>query len=388
MTTYIPRKLESTALDMARWFPVVAITGPRQSGKSTLARHAFPQYDYVTLEDPQIRASALEDPVSFVRNRSDHLIIDEAQYAPNLFSMIQVVSDERNTPGQYILTGSQNFHMMQHITQSLAGRVGLLKLLPLSYQELWEMELTSKDTDPFNLQGGYPRLYSASIPLPIYFQSYVETYIERDVAGLLGVRDKLSFRKLLLACAQQAGRIVNVSALANAIDVSAATVRSWLSMLESSYLIFFQQPYHSNLKKRLAKKPKLYFYDTGLLCHLLHIETTEELVSHTLFGEIFENLIVAETTKRYFNEAKNPELYYYRDESKREVDLLDYSSSNPQAAEIKSSRTYHDKYAHQLRTVGDELGIDAQNRFVVARIEDTYHTSNCTVMGAHNWLIQ
>lgn len=388
MADYVERQLESKLVDMAQWFPIVAITGPRQSGKSTLARHAFPQYDYVNLEDPQIRASALEDPVSFIRNRPDHLIIDEAQYAPDLFSMIQVASDERNTPGQYILTGSQNFHMMQHIGQSLAGRVGLLKLLPFSYQELWESSLTSKDTDPFTLRGGYPRLYSASIPLDIYFQSYIETYIERDVAGLLGVRDRTAFRKLLYACAHLAGRLVNISSLANDIDVSTATIRSWLSMLESSYLIFFQQPYHANLKKRLTKKPKLYFYDTGLLCHLLHIETTGELVSHALFGEIFENLIIAETAKCSFNTAKTPELYFYRDDSKREVDLLDYTLSRPQAAEIKSSRTYHAKYATQLTSVCNDLSIDEQDRFVIARVEDTYHTDNCTVSSAHDWLVR
>ncbi len=373
---------------MAEWFPVVSLTGPRQSGKSTLAKKIFPDFLYVNLEDPQTRASALEDPVSFIRNRDSHLIIDEAQYAPDLFSMIQVVSDEREEPGQYVLTGSQNFLMMKSITQSLAGRVGLLKLLPLSFWELQNSSAGMLDVDEFVLKGGYPRLHDLDIPPSVYFPSYIDTYVERDVAELLDVRNKASFRNLLTICAQNAGNLLNVASLSRDTGVSVPTIKGWLSILESSYLTFTIHPYHTNTKKRLTKAPKLYFYDTGILCHLLKIETVSQLIDSPFFGAIFENLIVAETMKRHLGVGKQPEIYFYRDDSKREIDLLDFTYSDKrQAIEIKSSRTYHDKYAKHLSAVCDELGIDQDNRFVVARVDSSYRAKDCKVVAARDWLM-
>lgn len=384
---FVERDLASQLKDMAKWFPVVSLTGPRQSGKSTLAQHVFPDYAYVNLEDPQIRTAAIEDPVSFIYNRPEHLIIDEAQYAPGLFSTIQVASDKRGSAGQYVLTGSQNFLMMKSIDQSLAGRVGLSKLLPLSFREIRNSGKTDFKLDDFMLKGGYPRLHASEIPPRVYFSSYVETYVERDVAELLDVRNKTSFRKLLAMCAQSAGKLLNVASLSNEIDVSAQTVRSWLSVLESSYIIFMLRPYHSNVRKRLVKTPKLYFYDTGLLCHLLRIETAEQLLAHPMIGSIFENLIIAETAKKHFNEGISPELYFYRDDSKKEIDLLDFTQTgNVQAVEIKSSRTYHSKYAKHLNSVCGEIGIAADNRCVVARVESSYHARECKVASAEDWL--
>lgn len=387
MSGFVVRSLGAQLGKIAEWFPVVSLTGPRQSGKSTLVKHAFPDYSYVTLEDPQIRRAALEDPVSFIRNRSERLIIDEAQYAPNLFSMIQVVSDERGTSGQYVLTGSQNFLMMKSIGQSLAGRVGLLKLLPFSFLELKDWQGERADADEFIIKGGYPRLHATGMPPAVYFPSYIDTYIERDVAGLLDVRNKTAFHTMLAICAQCVSNLQNTSTLSKDVGVSAATIKSWLSVLESSYLVFTLQPYHSNGKKRLTKSPKLFFYDTGLLCYLLGIESVEQLVESPHFGAIFENLVVAETMKRHLNKGVRPELYFYRDDSKREIDLLDFTdSSRPRAIEIKSSCTYHDKYARHLQSVCDEIGIGREGRCVVARVESSFETEACSVVAVQDWL--
>lgn len=387
MSGFVARSLGAQLGKMAEWFPVVSLTGPRQSGKSTLVKHAFPDYSYVTLEDPQIRRAALEDPVSFIRNRSERLIIDEAQYAPNLFSMIQVVSDERGTSGQYVLTGSQNFLMMKSIGQSLAGRVGLLKLLPFSFLELKDWQGERADVDEFIIKGGYPRLHATGMPPAVYFPSYIDTYIERDVAGLLDVRNKTAFHTMLAICAQCVSSLQNTSTLSKDVGVSAATIKSWLSVLESSYLVFTLQPYHSNGKKRLIKAPKLFFYDTGLLCYLLGIESIQQLVESPHFGAIFENLVVAETMKRHLNKGVRPELYFYRDDSKREIDLLDFTdSSRPRAIEIKSSCTYHDKYARHLQSVCDEIGIGREGRCVVARVESSFETEACGVVAVQDWL--
>ncbi len=389
MSSFIPRTLGSHLKELAGWFPVVSLTGPRQSGKSTLARHAFPDYAYVNLEDPQLRAAAIEDPVSFIRQRPERLIIDEAQYAPDLFSMIQTVSDERGTPGQYLLTGPQNFLMMKRIGQSLAGRVGLSKLPPLTFQELQEARSGRLDVEAFMLSGGYPRLAATDIPPRVYFPSYLQTYLERDVAELLDVRNLEAFRTFVRLCAHNVGNLLNVTRLAGDAGVSLPTAKSWLSILESSYAVFTLQPFHANLRKRLTKTPKLYFYDTGLLCHLLRIETVEQLLEHPQFGAVFENLIVAETLKGHLSQGREPQLYFYRDDSKREIDLIDATMPGQmRAAEVKSSRTYHNEYARQLNAVCDEIGIDTTRRFVVTRVDASYRAQTCNVAAAQTWLAE
>lgn len=388
MQEYIPRTLGSSLQAMTDWFPVVSLTGPRQSGKSTLAKHAFPDYDYINLENPQTRAAALEDPISFVRNHPDHLIIDEAQYAPDLFSMIQVVSDEHGTNGQYILTGSHNYLLMKNIHQSLAGRVGMLKLLPFAFREL-NPDFPALSPEDFMLKGGYPRIYASEIPPRVYYPNYISTYIERDVAELLDVRNKDTFRNFLTLCANTAGNLLNMASLSTAASVSVPTIKSWLSILESSYIVFLLRPYSSNARKRLTKTPKLFFYDTGLLCHLLGIETEAQLEAHPMLGAIFENLIIAETMKSYLNEGVIPQLYFYRDDSKREVDLIDLTNAAfPRAIEVKSSRTFHAKYATQLTSVCNDLDISADNRYVVARVEESYRTDRCEVVSAREWLMR
>lgn len=263
--------------DMSEWFPVVSLTGPRQSGKSTLIKAVFPEYEYLNLENPEVRRAAIDDPVGFIRRRPDRLIIDEAQYASELFSMIQVASDERGGAGQYVLSGSQNFLLMHNIQQSLAGRVGMLKLLPLSYQELSDTQIS---LGTYLIRGGYPRIYDAGIPTDMFYQNYLMTYVERDAGGLLDVRNLSSFRKMIGLCAACVGGLLNLSRLAADAGVATATISSWLSILQSSYLVFLLQPYAGNMRKRLTKAPKLYFYDTGLLCHLLGIHDERSLMNH------------------------------------------------------------------------------------------------------------
>lgn len=372
---------------MAGWFPVVSVTGPRQSGKSTLVRNVFSGYSYTNLEDPQVRKSAIADPVSFIRNRPERLIIDEAQYAPDLFSMIQVASDERGTPGQYVLSGSQNFLMLKAIGQPLSGRVGVLRLMPLSYQEALSAD-GSLSTDHFMLKGGYPRIYDVGIPPEIFFDNYVSTYLERDVSGFFDVRNLSAFRVFLGLCARNCGGLVRYVSLEKGAQVSHDTARSWLSMLESSYVVFTLKPYHASIGKRLTKTPKLYFYDTGLLCHLLNIRTLEQLVAHPMFGAIFENLIIAERMKRHLNAGENPDLCFYRDDAKVEVDLLDITDSDvPQLMEIKSSATYHPCFARQLDAVGGLLGIPASGQAVIARVDDEYQANGTCVRGARQELL-
>ncbi|MBM6999923.1 ATP-binding protein [bacterium] len=382
----IPRAIAPRALQLSRWFPVVSVTGPRQSGKSTLVREVFSDYAYVNLEDPQTRQQALSDPVGFIRNRPNRLIIDEVQLAPELFSMIQVVSDESNTPGQYVLSGSQNFLLLKQITQSLAGRVGLLGLLPFSFTEAKEGE-GDLTPDSFMLRGGYPRLYDVDVPQATYFSAYVKTYVERDVQDYLGVRALASYRTLLELCAQCVGSLLNVTRLANDVGASRESVNSWLSMLESSYVLFRLRPYHANLRKRLTKTPKLYFYDTGLLCYLLRIRTLDQLLTSPYLGMVFENLVIEERMKTHLNAGRDPDLYFYRDDNKVEVDLVDMTDADHGLlAEIKSSQTYWSGFSRHLRVVGDEIGIPAERRFVVERAEGDFDADGVQVRNIATWL--
>lgn len=367
---------------MAGWFPVVSLTGPRQSGKSTLVRAAFPDYGYVNLENPETRRAALEDPVGFVRRRPPRLIVDEAQYAPELFSMIQVASDERGEPGQYVLSGSQNFLLMRGIQQSLAGRVGTLALMPLS---LREASSAGADEASYLLTGGYPRIYDARIPRDAFMRSYIATYVERDAGGMVGVRDLSSFRRLLDLVAAGAGGLVNYSRLAADLGVGAQTVRSWLSILQASYIAFELRPYSANTRKRLTKAPKLYLHDTGLLCHLLGISTPEQLRDHPARGAVYENYVVAERMRTRLNRGEEPRLYFYRDDSRREVDLLDLTDpSRPLAVEVKSGETYRPSFARHLSAVCPEIGIPEGRRVVAYAGSETYRADGVDVMPARD----
>nr|WP_305086015.1 ATP-binding protein [Corynebacterium sp. CCUG 51687] len=369
---------------LASWFPIVSVTGPRQSGKSTLIREQFPDFTYLNLEDPTLRAFATEDPTGFIHDRGSALIIDEAQYAPELFSSLQVISDERGTPGQYVLSGSQNFLLMEKISQSLAGRVGITHLLPLSFREA----LTARpeiSAEEFMVRGGYPRLYQVDMPPEIYYQNYLRTYVERDVTQLLNVQNAEAFQKMMKLLALNAGHLINYTGLARELGVAFATVKNWVSILESSFIVFALRPFHTNSRKTLTKTPKLYFYDTGLLCHLLGLRTKADLVRSPALGAVMENLIVAETAKCYHHQGVAPELYFYRDDSKIEVDLLDMTHE-PRAVAIKSSVTFRSRHGKNLATVGSQLNIDPARRWVVYRGEHNQQLEEFKVVPAAEYL--
>ncbi len=372
----------------ASWFPVVSVTGPRQSGKSTLVKAIFPDYQYVNLEDRGILAAALEDPVGFIRMRPSRLIIDEAQLAPELFSMIQVVSDEVGTPGQYVISGSQNFLLLKQVTQSLAGRVGICKLLPLSFREARRAR-PDLAVHEFAFRGGYPRVYDVDIPPEVYYENYLETYVSRDASGYVNPSNLATFRDFIIACAASCSNLLNLSELARDVGISFPTARSWLSLLEASYVVFLLRPYHANLRKRLVKTPKLYFYDTGLLCHLLGIRTSEELLMSPMKGSIVEDLVIAETMKRHFNAGRTPELFFYRDDGKIEVDLMDMTNRpDPELAEIKSSATYRSSYTQHLAHVGEMLGIDVSRQMLVMNSDATTVVGGRTIWSLEDWLLR
>jgi len=345
----IKREISKDILEGARYFPVVGILGPRQSGKTTLARELFKNHVYLSLEDLDLQATAKNDPRTFLlANRNDHgMIIDEFQYVPELLSYIQTIVDQDQKPGFFILTGSQNFLMNSAITQSLAGRISLHTLLPLSILELKESNHLPPEIEPMLFQGCYPAIYSKKIPPEKLYKNYMQTYIERDVRQLTQVGDLTTFQTFLKLCAARVGQLINLTALSNDANVSDATVKRWLSILETSYIIFRLHPYHENLGKRIVKTAKIYFYDPGLICSLLQIKQ-EDLASHPNRGNIFESFIIADILKHYYNKGSDPRVYFWRDKTEHEVDCIIEDHQNLMPIEIKSGRTFSPRFLDGL----------------------------------------
>ena len=329
---------------------MVFLTGPRQSGKSTLLKTLFRDSDYVNLEEKDTRDFAQSDPRGFLNSFKDRVIIDEAQRVPDIFSYIQTKADTMQTPGMYILSGSQNFLMMRNISQSLAGRVGILSLLPFSLSELGAADMLPQTAGEWMFNGAYPRLFSSKIDSGDFFPSYIATYVERDIRLETRINYLDKFRRFLGITATYTGSPVNLSKLGMEISIDSRTVNAWLSILEESYIIFRLTPYFNNLSKRFVKTPKLYFYDTGLLCSLLGFTDAEELNLHRMKGHIFEAAVIAETVKQYFNAGRLPKLHYWRDSDnkEREIDLLEESPQGLVLTEIKSSQTANKEYAKNL----------------------------------------
>ncbi len=339
---FIKRDITEQLLAFSRFFPVVALLGPRQSGKTTLAQAVFSQYFYLNLENLDQRAIALLDPRGFLEKLLAHpgVIIDEFQHAPELLSYLQVIVDREKRPGFFILTGSHNFLMNQAISQSLAGRVGILTLLPLSNQEILNANLQADFSETAIVRGCYPRVFTENALAPQYiYPSYIQTYLERDVRAIINVTDLSLFKKFLGLCAARAGQLINFAALATDAGINIATVRAWLTILEASYIIFLLQPHHRNFNKRLTKSSKLYFYDTGIACALLNIETSAQLEQHYMRGALFENLIIADIYKQFYNRAKTPTIYFWRDSHGHEVDCLIEQGAELLPIEIKASMT-------------------------------------------------
>ena len=340
----IARELKNKVLELAGKFPIIAITGPRQSGKTTLSKMVMPNYSYVNLENLSDREFAKNDPLGFLKNYRNGVIIDEIQNVPSLFSYLQIVTDERNINGEYIITGSQNFLMMEQITQSLAGRVALFTLLPFSYNELENTNYKPESWEKYALSGSYPRKIIQNIQSDDYYENYLKTYIERDVRLLKNITNLDLFQKFIQLLSGRVGQLFNQSNLGNELDLDNKTINSWFTLLEASFVTFKLQPYYRNYNKRLVKTPKIYFNDIGLLCYLLGIRTETDLENHYAKGSIFENLIILELLKNSINDSSKSKFYFWRDASQNEVDLLIETGTNLEAIEIKSSKTINQSF--------------------------------------------
>lgn len=340
----IDRVLINKALKLIEQFPIVAITGPRQSGKTTLSKIIKPNYKYVNLENLSDREFAKTDPVGFLETYRNGVIIDEIQNVPSLFSYLQVVTDERNSIGEYIITGSQNFLMMEQITQSLAGRVALLTLLPFSYQELKNTNYKPETWEKYALSGSYPRRIIQNIDSVDYYENYIKTYVERDVRLMKNITNLDLFQKFIQLLAGRVGQLFNQSSLGNELDLDNKTINSWFTLLEASFITFKLQPYHTNFNKRLVKTPKIYFNDIGLLCYLLGIRSELDLENHYAKGSIFENLIILENYKNSLNNSSKSKFYFWRDASQNEVDLIIETGTVIEAFEIKSGKTINQSF--------------------------------------------
>ena len=334
----VQRQLEKKLKQQYRYFPVISLNGPRQSGKSTLLKSTFPKLPYVTMENPDNLRVALADPLRFLSNYPKGVIIDEVQNAPELFSYIQTITDSNNKI-KFVLSGSQNFLMNQHISQTLAGRVGLLTLLPFAVTELLQAGLAKKNFEQTAYTGFYPRIYDRKIPPSVFYPSYLQTYVQRDVLQLIKVADVSLFTRFIRLLAGRVGQLVNLSAIASDVGIAVNTIKAWLSVLEASYNLYLLKPHHQNFAKRLVQQPKIFFYDTGLLCYLLGIENAKQVSTHFARGNIFENMVIIELLKSRYNNAKTDNLFFWRDKNGKEVDCIIETSGKLIPVEIKSGHT-------------------------------------------------
>lgn len=337
----IQRNAAKTLVRLSDQFKAVAVTGPRQSGKTTLVRAVFTGKPYVNLENPDSRRFAMDDPRGFLSQYPGGAILDEVQRVPELFSYLQQVLDEFDGTGMFILTGSNNFLLQENISQSLAGRVGYLFLLPLSLSELgWN----STSSNKLIFRGGYPALYSSSADSSLFYANYLRTYVERDVRLIKNITDLFAFEKFLRLCAGRTGQLLNMSSIAMESGVDVKTIGSWIGVLETSFIAFRLQPYHKNYNKRIVKMPKLYFYDTGLAVALMGIENTDQLAIHPFRGNLFENMVILELMKRRYNKALQKKLYFWRDNSGHEIDVIMERAGAQLPLEIKSGKTVSDDF--------------------------------------------
>lgn len=371
----IPRKIADSLQRSMKQFPVVSLTGPRQSGKTTLLRSEFPEFSYISLEDPDARTFAQDDPRAFLALYNNQVILDEAQRVPELFSYLQGHVDEMGKPGQYIVSGSQNFLLMDAISQSLAGRVAIRHLPPLSYREVKSVEQQPNSIGEWVCKGGYPRLYDVDILPDEYFPNYIQTYIDRDIRRELGVMKIPEFNRFVTLCATRIGNLVNIQSLASDCGVNVRTAKEWLALLEQSFIIQLLRPYHTNFGKRLIKTPKLYFQDTGLACSLLGIENAEALLMSNYRGALFENAVLCELTKEFLSQGKVPNLYFWRDAAGHEIDILiDKAGSIQRAIEVKASSTFDPRGFGNLDKLGDALEIPVEDRVIVYSGDRTMQT--------------
>lgn len=377
----IPRHAEQTIRSLLRGFPIVTLTGPRQSGKTTLTKIIFSDHPYASMEEPDLRLAAQEDPRSFLGRFPDGAVLDEVQRCPDLLSYLQTIVDADGRMGLFILTGSQQFGLMSGITQSLAGRTAFVELLPFSIPELTHTGKLPATADTMLLTGGYPPLYDRDLPPASWFGAYVTAYVERDVRQLIKIQDLDTFQRFVRLCAGRTGQLLNLSSLATECGITHNTAKSWISVLQASYLVFLLPPHHVSFKKRLVKMPKLYFYDVGLVSWLLGIRTPEQMETHPLRGNIFETLIISELIKSQLNRGERPAFYFWRDSNGNEVDLIVEQGTMLMPIEIKSGKTLtRDSFAgldKWCTLAGDE----ARNPTLVYGGSETYLHKGMRVMG-------
>lgn len=370
----IKRELTKILKEIATQFRVITILGPRQSGKTTLAQETFKKHLYISLEDLDVRTHAINDPREFLEFHKNPygLILDEIQNTPDLLSYIQTYVDREKKNGYFILTGSQNFLINETITQTLAGRMAILTLLPLSIGELEKEKLLPESIEEYVYRGSYPQLYAQKTNIPLWYSSYIMSYIERDVRQVTTIKELTTFKLFLQLCAGRIGQLLNVQSLANDCGVSFRTITHWLSLLQASYIIILVEPYYKNFSKRLVKTPKLYFYDTGLACSLLGLESASQVRSHYLRGGLVESLIMSDIYKQFYNTARSPHVYFWRDNHGHEIDCIIERGELIFPIEIKAGKTINNDYFTSLTSWNELAKNDpAQSLVVYGGSEDS-----------------
>lgn len=376
----IDRELQHKLKELSGKFPFVLLTGPRQSGKSTLAKMTFPDYNYVSFSDIDTRTFAKEDPRGFIATYPDKTIIDEVQKEPSILSYLQTYTDNENREGMYVLTGSQNMLLMSSVDETLAGRVGILTLLPFSHRELSKSAVCPSTVNEEIFFGGYPRLYDKGIAPQDYYPNYINTYVERDVRDIRRVEDLSLFVRFIKLCAGRIGQLLNLSSLAIECEITQTTARNWLSILEQCYIIHLLRPDYKNFSKRLVKSPKLYFCDTGLACSLLEITSATQIATHYLRGGLFENLVVNEFMKKRLNVGERTNFSFWRDSNGNEVDLLITDADGQHAYEIKSGATFKSEFFKGLDYWAKLSSADSAHKSVVYAGDRPLQTSAGTVI--------
>lgn len=381
---YIKRTISEKIIALQKQYPIITLTGPRQSGKTTLLKQLFAeQLPYISLEDPDMRSFALDDPRGFLRNYPKGAILDEIQRVPNLFSYLQTLTDNDATL-KFILSGSQNFSLLENIGQSLAGRTAILKLFPFSQAELLADNQVFEKFDTPIFQGGYPRIYSQQMNPTDFYPSYIQTYIERDVRQLKNIENLNTFTRFLKLCAGRVGHLLNMQSLANDTGISVNTAKSWFSVLEASYIVYTVQPYFRNFNKRLVKTPKMYFWDTGLLCSLLGISQEEQIPFHFMRGELFENHVITELHKHEIHQGKVPQFYFWRDNNDKEIDILWENGAELIPIEIKSGETFSADYFKTISNLSSLLPFSPDKKYVIYGGNASFNTSQGALLSWKN----